>query len=49
MTETYDPYENAMAERINGILKQEFLFGANIIDLNTMSKLINNSVNIYNT
>ena len=24
MTEKYDPYENAVAERINGILKQEF-------------------------
>ncbi len=25
MTESYDPYANAVAERINGILKQEFL------------------------
>ena len=25
MTESYDPYANAAAERINGILKQEFL------------------------
>jgi hypothetical protein len=24
MTEKYDPYENAIAERVNGILKQEF-------------------------
>lgn len=24
MTEQYDPYENAIAERVNGILKQEF-------------------------
>jgi len=24
MTEKYDPYENAIAERINGVLKQEF-------------------------
>jgi putative transposase len=24
MTEKYDPHENAVAERINGILKQEF-------------------------
>ncbi len=24
MTEEYDPYENAVAERINGILKGEF-------------------------
>ena len=24
MTEKYDPYENSIAERVNGILKQEF-------------------------
>ena len=24
MTEQYDPYENAVAERVNGILKDEF-------------------------
>lgn len=27
MTETYDPYQNAVAERVNGILKQEFFQG----------------------
>ncbi len=26
MTEKYGPYENAIAERINGILKQEFVY-----------------------
>ena len=31
MTEKYDPYQNAIAERINGILKQEFI--ANSIDI----------------
>lgn len=25
MTESYDPYQNAVAERVNGILKQEFI------------------------
>lgn len=24
MTQSYDPYENVIAERINGILKEEF-------------------------
>lgn len=24
MTQNYDPYENAIAERVNGILKEEF-------------------------
>ena len=30
MTEQYDPYENALAERINGILKQEFILDENL-------------------
>ena len=30
MTEKYDPYENAIAERVNGILKQEFQIARNI-------------------
>ena len=25
MTQEYDPYENAVAERVNGILKEEFV------------------------
>jgi len=25
VTESYDPYRNALAERVNGILKQEFI------------------------
>lgn len=25
MSESYDPYQNAMAEKINEILKQEFM------------------------
>ena len=33
MTEKYDPYENAKAERINGILKQEFDITRNIKDM----------------
>jgi len=30
MTKKYDPYENAIAERVNGILKQEFGSGKKI-------------------
>lgn len=48
MTESYDPYQNAVAERINGILKQEFLSGIIIKDLNLMKKLIQQSISIYN-
>lgn len=47
MTDGYDCYQNAPAERINGILKQEFLFNKcnNYQDLNI---LIKQSIYIYN-
>ena len=48
MTDGYDCYQNALAERINGILKQEFL----IYRCNTgreLTTLIKESVNSYNT
>lgn len=48
MTEQYDPYHNAVAERINGILKQEFIRGIITDDLELMTKLIEQSVAIYN-
>ena len=48
MTEKYDPYQNAVAERINGILKQEFIRGILTDDLQLMSKLIEQSIEIYN-
>jgi putative transposase len=47
MTDGYDCYQNALAERINGILKQEFL----IYKCNTqdeLRKLVQQSVDIYN-
>ena len=46
MTDGYDCYQNALAERINGILKQEFLFDKcnNYQDLNL---LIKQSIFIY--
>lgn len=47
MTDGYDCYQNALAERINGILKQEFL----IEKCNTgkeLELLIKESINIYN-
>ena len=40
MTEQYDPYENAVAERINGILKQEFILDVKFKDINLMQTLI---------
>ena len=48
MTESYDPYQNAVAERINGILKQEFIRGIDTSDIELMHKLIEQSVDIYN-
>lgn len=47
MTEGYDCYQNALAERINGILKQEFL----LYQCNTgkeLENLIEESIEIYN-
>lgn len=48
MTEKYDPYQNAVAERINGILKQEFLCGIQTNDFELMEILIKSSIEIYN-
>lgn len=48
MTESYDPYQNAIAERINGIIKYEFINDVKVNDINIMRKLIENSVDIYN-
>ncbi len=48
MTESYDPYANAVAERVNGILKAEFIGYKNKHSLKTMNKLIKNSIDIYN-
>ena len=48
MTEKYDPYQNAVAERINGILKQEFINGIVINDKELLGLFIENSIEIYN-
>lgn len=47
-TQKYDPYENAVAERINGIFKYEFGFKNIIKDLKTAQKMIKEAVDIYN-
>lgn len=49
MTESYDPYSNAIAERLNGILKQEFMIEDYSLSLNDMRLLVKESVEIYNT
>lgn len=47
MTDGYDCYQNALAERVNGILKMEFLFHP-YTDLNQARKVIEQSIYIYN-
>lgn len=48
MTKKYDPYENAIAERINSILKQEFAIDKQNNSLETKRELIKNMIKIYN-
>jgi putative transposase len=48
MTESYDPYANAVAERVNGILKQEFLLDKYNARLPIMKHMVRNSVQVYN-
>lgn len=48
MTESYDPYANAVAERVNGVLKQEFIDLNSQMNIRTMKDLVSNSVKIYN-
>lgn len=48
MTDGYDCYQNALAERINGILKQEFLLHK-CNDREDLELLIKESIDIYNS
>jgi putative transposase len=48
MTEGYDPYANAVAERVNGILKQEFLLEEYDVYSLIMKKIIKQSIENYN-
>jgi transposase InsO family protein len=48
MTQNSDPYENAVAERINGILKQEFYIDKYNKDLPIMKQIIKETIAIYN-
>jgi putative transposase len=49
MTQNGDPYENAIAERMNGILKYEFLLVDGFKDEHIAAQTIAQSVSIYNT
>lgn len=48
MTDGYDCYQNALAERVNGILKTELLL-ARPNDLAEATRMVDESIRIYNT
>ncbi|PQB06799.1 hypothetical protein BST83_09305 [Polaribacter filamentus] len=47
-TQQYDPYENAIAERINGILKYEFALKNTIKSVEIAQKMVKEAVALYN-
>ncbi len=49
ITENYAPYVNAIAERVNRILKQEFLLEEYQVQIKTMQQLVKEAVERYNT
>jgi putative transposase len=49
MTQSYDPYENAAAERVNGILKDEFEIGEGFVNDPQAHREINNAIKVYNS
>ena len=49
VTNSYDPYSNAVAEIINGITKNEFQLEKYKVELETLRKIVAESVQIYNT
>jgi transposase InsO family protein len=47
-TQQYDPYENAVAERINETLKYEYGLNKRVPDLQILKKSVKQAVDIYN-
>lgn len=48
MTDNGDPLENAIAERVNGIIKDEYLFQYNVSTLSEAEKILAEVVKLYN-
>jgi len=48
MTENGDPYENAVAERVNGILKDEWLYEMNLKNKSQTSEILDQIIALYN-
>ena len=49
MTQDGNPYDNAVAERINGILKDEFALGDILPNLQQAQKQTNEAISLYNS
>ena len=49
MTENGDPYENAIAERVNGILKTEWLYDMNLNGYEEAKICVKEVISIYNS
>ena len=48
MTEENHCYENAMAERVNGILKDEFYLNQTFNNVTHAKRAAKNTINLYN-
>ena len=48
MTESGDPLENAVAERVNGIIKSEWLYGVEIKDYADCYERVSQAIETYN-
>jgi transposase InsO family protein len=48
MTENGDPLENPIAERVNGIIKNEYLDGYEVNELNKGRQLLDRVIDVYN-
>ena len=48
MTESGDPLENAVAERVNGILKREWIYKMTITSIDECKTIVKRIINFYN-
>ena len=48
MTENGDPLENAIAERVNGIIKEEYLDAYEVNDIKEARELLDRVIQLYN-
>ncbi|MDD3773572.1 MAG: IS3 family transposase [Weeksellaceae bacterium] len=48
MTENGDPLENAIAERVNGIIKEEYLDAYEVNNIKEAKELLDSVINLYN-